>query len=330
LNTFFTADTHFNHSNIIIHCMRRPWVKDNPNYDPSQPDVMGKNYPFSVSRDDLDAHDQALVDAWNKLVGKDDRVFILGDFAFNRHRSFIQRLKGRKVLILGNHDHMNEGCYSLFGPEDSEYDAVASRIVRQVVSDIGDGQMSREAVARAAVDAAWDAFVGMNGSIDIMDDDAYRHFQSVHEMGCRKCIGTGRMKTNKRGFESEVKQDVTMSHYAMVTWASSCYGSWHLHGHSHGRLPERPEKLMFDVGVDAWGYQPVPFEAVEAKMRAKIGVSIDDDAAPRQQAYLANPQERMEATRAKNIEVLKSVGAYVGAGRGSSGPEDEKPDVRPS
>lgn len=35
-----------------------------------------------------------------------------------------------------------------------------------------------------------------------------------------------------------------------------------LYGHSHGRLPEYNDKLQLDVGVDVWGYRPVPLELI--------------------------------------------------------------------
>jgi calcineurin-like phosphoesterase family protein len=52
------------------------------------------------------------------------------------------------------------------------------------------------------------------------------------------------------------KVDVVLSHYAMRTWPKSHYGSWHLYGHSHGRLPH-DGSLSLDVGVDVHDYKPV-------------------------------------------------------------------------
>lgn len=51
--------------------------------------------------------DEALVNNWNSVVGKDDYVFDLGDFAFassSRWKELISRLNGKHYLILGNHD----------------------------------------------------------------------------------------------------------------------------------------------------------------------------------------------------------------------------------
>jgi len=46
-------------------------------------------------------------------------------------------------------------------------------------------------------------------------------------------------------------------HYAMRTWPRAHYGSWNIHGHSHGTLVPTPNQM--DVGVDCWEYTPVSF-----------------------------------------------------------------------
>ena len=70
----------------------------------------------------------------------------------------------------------------------------------------------------------------------------------------------------------EIKHDgklIVLCHYAMRTWNKSCHDSYHVHGHSHGQLPEDPRSLSFDIGIDCWDYYPVSVEAVLAKMAAK-------------------------------------------------------------
>ena len=51
---------------------------------------------------------EALIENWNKTVGRDDTVFILGDFSNiddpMRNVRLWNRLNGKKKLILGNHD----------------------------------------------------------------------------------------------------------------------------------------------------------------------------------------------------------------------------------
>jgi len=62
----------------------------------------------------LDNMNEYIIECWNKTIQKKDDVFILGDFAFDRKGNvgpLLERLKGRKHLILGNHDHfIRSGC----------------------------------------------------------------------------------------------------------------------------------------------------------------------------------------------------------------------------
>ena len=53
------------------------------------------------------------------------------------------------------------------------------------------------------------------------------------------------------------KRMIVMSHYAMLVWNKSHYGSIMLHGHSHGSLIYPFKARIMDVGVDANNYLPV-------------------------------------------------------------------------
>lgn len=47
-----------------------------------------------------------MIDNWNKVVNDNDHVYHLGDVYFGKEVSnFFSRLKGKKRLILGNHDN---------------------------------------------------------------------------------------------------------------------------------------------------------------------------------------------------------------------------------
>lgn len=85
---FIIADTHFGHKNIITY----------------------ENRPFA----DVDEMDGCLIDNWNSVVGKNDKIYILGDFALTskeRLAEIVHQLNGYKILILGNHDNYTVELY---------------------------------------------------------------------------------------------------------------------------------------------------------------------------------------------------------------------------
>ncbi len=51
-------------------------------------------------------HDEYLIEQWNSVVNKKDKVYILGDVTMETTEHYYQldRLNGRKVVVLGNHD----------------------------------------------------------------------------------------------------------------------------------------------------------------------------------------------------------------------------------
>lgn len=80
MSTYYVADAHFGHKNVIGL----------------------SNRPFNT----VEEMNEALVENWNKRVKGNDRVYILGDlfYRFDGYREILKRLKGKKYLILGNHD----------------------------------------------------------------------------------------------------------------------------------------------------------------------------------------------------------------------------------
>ncbi len=103
MSIYFTSDTHFGHANIIQHCRR----------------------PFA----DVQAMDNALIERWNSIVGQDDEVWHLGDFAMNRGadiiRSYRQRLTGKIHLVRGNHDRRTPDYGAIF---DSVHDLAEVKV----------------------------------------------------------------------------------------------------------------------------------------------------------------------------------------------------------
>jgi calcineurin-like phosphoesterase family protein len=70
-------------------------------------------------------------------------------------------------------------------------------------------------------------------------------------------------------------QRIWLSHYAHRVWPHSHRGCWHLYGHSHGTLPDDPNALAIDCGVDCHNYTPLSFDEVKKIMENKTFKPID-------------------------------------------------------
>jgi calcineurin-like phosphoesterase family protein len=64
-------------------------------------------------------------------------------------------------------------------------------------------------------------------------------------------------------------QRLVLFHYAMRVWRGDYRSTWHLYGHSHGNLPDNPDALSFDVGVDCHNFYPLAYAEVKAIMQQK-------------------------------------------------------------
>lgn len=87
--------------------MSKTWVYSDPHFYHKNI-VTFKNYDGTPVRpwDDVNTMTEEMIEWYNELVGEQDRVYILGDIAFSAAlmRKSVERLKGRKVLVPGNHD----------------------------------------------------------------------------------------------------------------------------------------------------------------------------------------------------------------------------------
>lgn len=80
MEKFFISDLHFDHYNVI-------------DFD---------NRPYNS----LNEMNEDLINKWNSKVNYNDEVYIVGDFIWKNKNYYdiIKSLKGKKHLILGNHD----------------------------------------------------------------------------------------------------------------------------------------------------------------------------------------------------------------------------------
>lgn len=71
------------------------------------------------------------------------------------------------------------------------------------------------------------------------------------------------------------EQRIVLCHYAMRVWDRSHHGAWHLYGHSHDSLPDDPNALSLDIGVDCWDYTPVSVAQIAEWMAQKTWKPVD-------------------------------------------------------
>lgn len=102
MNTFFTADMHVDHANIIRFCNR-------PQLKPGDLDKKGNWVSWGIAEARAKEMNNFLIYRWNERVKKDDMVFHIGDFGFGKKAfEFRKRLKGDIIFIQGNHDRNNK------------------------------------------------------------------------------------------------------------------------------------------------------------------------------------------------------------------------------
>lgn len=104
--TWFTADLHLGHANIIRHCLR-PFFsaveEEHALHDPR-----GR---WRISDETVERHDVALLSTLNGMIQSQDTLWIVGDFCWggaDAARKYRDRIHCRNVnLVWGNHDQRN-------------------------------------------------------------------------------------------------------------------------------------------------------------------------------------------------------------------------------
>lgn len=90
---YIISDTHFFHENMLI-------------YEPIRHGLsLKENVPI----------EDVLENNWNSIIGDQDIVFHLGDFAWKHISDISNQLNGRKILLKGNHDRSKPSVYQRSG-----------------------------------------------------------------------------------------------------------------------------------------------------------------------------------------------------------------------
>jgi len=102
----------------------------------------------------------------------------------------------------------------------------------------------------------------LNGTIHLIKGNhdykwsktAFQAFDSVENLRELKIDGTS----------------VVLCHFPIENWHKKHYGSYHLHGHSHGFTPFQVGQHRMDVGVDCQDYKPISWDVVKQVFEEKI------------------------------------------------------------
>ncbi len=113
MKVFFTADTHYNHANIIAYTAR-PFAKEGIHYFfDDNGNIVWKSEEIKIERCDI--MNKHLIKAHNETVDPEDIVYHFGDFGFlnsEQYAEYLEKLNGHIVLFKGNHDDKNKiKCY---------------------------------------------------------------------------------------------------------------------------------------------------------------------------------------------------------------------------
>lgn len=84
-NIYWSTDAHIGHPSILKFMPNRPYA----------------------SEGNTQAHDEWIINLWQKTVGKHDKIYYAGDLTFRKSedaRRLLEQLPGEKYLAVGNHD----------------------------------------------------------------------------------------------------------------------------------------------------------------------------------------------------------------------------------
>ena len=118
----------------------------------------------------------------------------------------------------------------------------------QIVFHVGDFALVRTRDIRTYLDRLNGRVILIRGNHD--HTKSLKYFSEVHDLAELTVEG----------------QHIVLCHYRMTVWNRAQHGAWHLHGHSHGSLPEIKTRKVLDIGVDCWDYTPVSFWRLKKEM----------------------------------------------------------------
>lgn len=165
------------------------------------------------------------------------------------------------------HNTLIENWNSVVGPDD-------------VVYFLGDLSFARSGLTKWFLSSLHGKIYAICGNHDKMKDlIKYDRFENVHEYGTEIGIKDD-SSLESRG--SQGYQKIILSHYPILSWNKSHYGSWMIHGHCHQNLvksfPEYYERKVLDVGCNGIDYTPISYVQVKEIMDNRSIKVVDSHA----------------------------------------------------
>ena len=113
-SVWLVSDTHFGHAGVCRFTHNDSGIKIRPWDNPAE-------------------MDEYMVEAWNKTVRPNDKVYHLGDVVINRKSlQILDRLNGDKVLIRGNHDIFKMDDYTKYFRDIRGYHVMNNMILSHI------------------------------------------------------------------------------------------------------------------------------------------------------------------------------------------------------
>lgn len=188
------------------------------------------NRPFRDSRE-MDGY---LIKNTNNLVKPKDTLICVGDFVFPGRDDPYQAAKKYREQI------SCENVYFVWGNHDRRPDQDQ---IMQAFYGLQKIKMPLDHGRRRVDDLSVEELREIVEELRQVQDFAW----SIRNVGFQKLF-----KGCYDLFEFEVNgKQAVAGHYAYRVWNKSHHGRLHLYGHSHYSLPDDPDALSMDVGVDA-------------------------------------------------------------------------------
>lgn len=188
---------------------------------------------------------------------QEDKIFFTSDLHF-MHGNILRYGRGEHFESL---QQMNEGLVKAWNNTVGEND---------LVFDLGDISIGSTARTLEYLSQLNGYIVHLKGNHNTLEE--YEKFNEV--------LGEKQVFLETPVLTQEFNgQTVVMCHYPFAVWDRQHYGSWNLHGHTHGSLPDTGNKRL-DVGVDPameiFGeHRPISFAEIRIKMEGRSNETID-------------------------------------------------------